>query len=191
MVKKQSVSGEIHIRKAAAPDAQTLAELGRLSFEEAFSDRIAPRNMQDHLQAAFNPATVMEQLRAEGSLFLVLESGPMPVGYAYLYPNKPPECVQEVDPLQLIRFYLRRSYYGRGLGNKLMQACLKEARSRGYRSIWLSSWELNERANSFYRKWDFKIVGRQKFTVGSDVQDDVIFMRKILRRDNRDAETTI
>jgi ribosomal protein S18 acetylase RimI-like enzyme len=60
-----------------------------------------------------------------------------------------------------------------------MKACLAEALSRGYRSVWLSSWELNHRANSFYKKWKFRIVGRAKFKVGSDIQNDFIFARRI------------
>jgi ribosomal protein S18 acetylase RimI-like enzyme len=60
-----------------------------------------------------------------------------------------------------------------------MQATIEESRSRGYLSVWLSSWELNERANAFYEKWQFKVVGNQKFTVGRDIQNDFILSRKL------------
>ncbi len=60
-----------------------------------------------------------------------------------------------------------------------MQISVKESRSRGYQSVWLSSWELNDRANAFYKKWQFKVVGSQKFTVGSDIQNDFILSRKL------------
>jgi len=61
------------------------------------------------------------------------------------------------------------------VGNILMQTCLDASYARGYRSVWLSSWELNGRANAFYKRWHFKVIGRQKFRVGSDVQNDHIF----------------
>jgi ribosomal protein S18 acetylase RimI-like enzyme len=60
-----------------------------------------------------------------------------------------------------------------------MQTCIEQSRSRGYKTIWLSSWELNDRANAFYKKWGFKVVGSQKFTVGSDVQNDFILSREL------------
>ena len=44
-------------------------------------------------------------------------------------------------------------------------------------TVWLSSWELNRRANAFYEKWHFKVVGRQQFVVASDIQNDFIFRR--------------
>ena len=60
-----------------------------------------------------------------------------------------------------------------------MQISIEKFRFRGYHSVWLSSWELNDRANAFYKKWGFKIVGTQKFTVGSDIQSDFILSRKL------------
>jgi ribosomal protein S18 acetylase RimI-like enzyme len=81
--------------------------------------------------------------------------------------------------LQLIRFYLLENYYGLGVGNSLMQSCLAESSARGYRTVWLSSWELNGRANAFYKRWHFKVVGQQKFVIGSDVQNDFIFRRDL------------
>jgi diamine N-acetyltransferase len=60
-----------------------------------------------------------------------------------------------------------------------MKACLETAGSGGFKAVWLSSWELNHRANAFYKKWEFEIVGRAKFKVGSDIQNDFIFVRSI------------
>ncbi len=37
--------------------------------------------------------------------------------------------------------------------------------------------ELGKRA--FYRRWHFKVVDRQQFVVGSDVQNDFIFRRDL------------
>jgi hypothetical protein len=62
-----------------------------------------------------------------------------------------------------------------------MQATLEEARYRGYQTIWLSSWEKNDRANAFYKRWKFKIVGSHKFIVGSEVQNDFILSRIVQR----------
>jgi diamine N-acetyltransferase len=167
------------VRQATALDAGLLTELGKRSFYEAFSDQITPQDMRAHLQRAYNKAEIENQLNEAHSLFLIVASQFEPAGYAFLYPTFLPDCIQDSAAIQLVRFYLLKKYYGRGLGNALMQACLKKARKRGYPSIWLSSWELNDRANAFYKKWHFKTVGRQKFTVGSDIQNDIIFTRSI------------
>ena len=101
------------------------------------------------------------------------------MGYAYLYPTPPPGCIKDPKPIQLIRFYLLRKYYWTGVGNMLMQASLDQSGAQGYRTIWLSSWELNDRANTFYKRWQFKVAGQQEFVIGSDVQNDLILSRKL------------
>ena len=170
---------ELSIRIAEPSDADLLVELGRTSFYEAFARETNPEDMAAHLKTAFKIEDITEQLNSDRSLFIILESGSVAAGYAYLHHAKPPHCVKMPNPLQLVRFYLRKQYYSRNLGNALMEACFETAGSKGFKSIWLSTWELNHRANAFYKKWDFDVVGRAKFKVGSDIQNDFIFARKI------------
>jgi ribosomal protein S18 acetylase RimI-like enzyme len=164
---------------ARPQDADLLAELGRVSFYEAFSEQTAPQDMETHLQKAFDVDQIRGQLDHDRSLFIIIEADSLAAGYAYLHPEDPPDCVTAPDPIQLIRFYLRKDYYGRNVGNSLMGVCLNTARAKGFQSVWLSTWELNHRANAFYKKWEFETVGQAKFTVGSDVQNDFIFARSI------------
>ena len=179
MVKKFPESSEINIRIAEPSDADLLVELGRTSFYEAFAHETAPEDMAEHLKTAFKFEDITEQLSSERSLFIIIESGAAAAGYAYLYHADPPRCVKTPKPIQLVRFYLRRQYCGRNFGNALMKACLEMAVSKGFGSVWLSTWELNHRANAFYKKWDFEVVGGAKFKVGSDIQNDFIFARTI------------
>ena len=179
MEKKSTNSSEINIRIADEADADLLVELGRSSFYEAFAEETAPEDMAEHLRTAFKTEDITEQLKSDKSLFIIIEIDSVAAGYAYLHPEDPPDCVETLNPVQLHRFYLRKDYYGRTVGNTLMKACLETARSRGFQSVWLSTWEFNHRASGFYKKWEFEIVGRAKFTVGSDIQNDNIFLRSI------------
>ena len=167
------------IRKANRQDAELLVELGKRAFYEAFAEQTAPEDMTTYLQTTFSIEETTTQLNNKDSLYLIIELQADSVGYAYLYPTRPPGCIKDPKAIQLIRFYLLKKCYGLGVGNTLMQTCLNESYARGYRSVWLSSWELNGRANAFYKRWHFKVIGRQKFMVGSDVQNDFIFMRDL------------
>ena len=170
---------EISIRVAGPVDAELLVELGRASFYEAFSEQTAPKDMEDHLQKAFKVDEIRKQVDNDQTLFLIVEVNSIAAGYAYLNPDPPPDCVWDPEPIQLVRFYLRKAHYGRNIGHTLMKACLDMSLSRGFKSVWLSTWELNHRANAFYKKWEFEVVGRAKFKVGSDIQNDNIFARRI------------
>ena len=165
------------IREARPKDAELLVELGKRAFREAFDTQTSPEDMAAYLDTSFSLDDIKTQLNNKDSLYLVVDLQTEPVGYAYLFPTQPHASIKDPMAIQLIRFYLLKKCYGLGVGNTLMQSCLAESRARGYGTVWLSSWELNGRANAFYKKWHFKIVGRQKFVVGSDVQNDLIFMR--------------
>jgi ribosomal protein S18 acetylase RimI-like enzyme len=179
MERKSTQPPECTIKIAGPADAGLLVELGRASFYEAFAEETNPDDMAEHLRTAFRMEEIKAQLNNDKSLFIIIEVYGTAAGYAYLQPEDPPECVQTPNPVQLVRFYLRKDYYGRDVGNTLMKACLNMAGSRGFESVWLSTWELNHRANAFYKKWDFEVVGGAKFQVGSDIQNDFIFARKI------------
>jgi ribosomal protein S18 acetylase RimI-like enzyme len=167
------------IRKAHRQDAELLVELGRRTFREAFAAQNSPEDVATHLRATFSLDDIKTQLDDKDTLYLIIDLRAEPVGYAYLYPTQPPTAIKDPMAIQLIRFYLLEKCYGLGIGNALMKSCLAESAARGYRTIWLSSWELNGRANAFYRRWHFKVVDRQQFVVGSDVQNDFIFMRDL------------
>jgi ribosomal protein S18 acetylase RimI-like enzyme len=167
------------VRQARTEDADLLTELGKQTFYEAFCEVTAPDDMAAHLKSRFKKRIIETQIRDERSLFFIAEMDSFPAGYVYSYPTTPPDCIKPEAAIQLVRLYLRKQYYGRSVGDALMQTSIDESRCRGYRRIWLSSWELNHRANAFYKRWQFEAVGRQKFTVGSDIQNDVILCRKI------------
>ena len=167
------------IRKAIPADLNLLIDLGKSCFYEAFNEVTAPQDMAAYLNATFRKSNIENQLNDDRSLIFIAEIDTESVGYVYSHPAVSPQGVDDKTVLKLERIYLRKRYYGHAVGDALMYATMEEARSRGYRSVWLSSWELNDRANAFYKKWNFEVVGHQKFVVGSDVQNDFILGREI------------
>jgi len=174
-VKKFNIS----VRKALPNDLDLLIKLGRRCFYEAFNEVTAPDDMEAYLTTTFQKTAIENQLLDERSLIFLADADADLAGYVYSHPAVIPQCVGDKAAIKLERLYLRKRYYGRAVGDALMQISVEESRSRGYQSIWLSSWELNDRANAFYKKWGFKVVGNQKFTVGSDIQNDFILRRKL------------
>jgi len=179
MEKKSTELPAVSIRLAGPMDADLLVALGRTMFNEAFSEQTDPQDMENHLQNAFKVEEIRRQLSDDRAFFLLIEVDSKVAGYAYLNAESSPACAKDPNPIQLVRLYLGQDYYGRNVGNSLMKACLETARSKGFETVWLSSWELNHRANAFYKKWEFEIVGRAKFKVGNDIQNDFIFARRI------------
>jgi ribosomal protein S18 acetylase RimI-like enzyme len=60
-----------------------------------------------------------------------------------------------------------------------MHECVKIARQKGRRVIWLGVWERNTRAIEFYTKWGFKKFSEHIFMLGDEQQTDWL-MKKFL-----------
>lgn len=165
------------IRRALATEAQPLAELGQTAFMEAFAAHTGPEDMAFYLQQAFGMAQQAQELADPRTTFLWLLQDTTPIGYAKLVDHPGPACVTGPHPLEIARFYLLQAWVGQGIGSYLMQACVDHAVGLGYETLWLGVWEHNLRAQAFYRKWNFEVVGEHGFLVGCDLQRDLLMMR--------------
>lgn len=167
------------IRHAEADDAGLLAELGARLFSETFVAYNTPEDMAAYLAASFGQALQAAELSDPRSTFLIAEIDALAVGYAMLYPGAAPDAVADEQPIELVRLYAAQEWLGRGVGGALMRVCIDEARQKGYRTLWLSVWEHNNRARTFYRKWNFREVGEHIFQLGADSQTDILMERSI------------
>ena len=84
-----------------------------------------------------------------------------------------------MNPIELVRLYVDQKFQGSGVATDLMQTCLDEARSMGHRTIYLGVWEHNHRAQFFYFKWNFRVVGSLVFQMGTDAQIDWLMEREL------------
>jgi ribosomal protein S18 acetylase RimI-like enzyme len=110
---------------------------------------------------------------------MIAEVSGSAAGYAKLRAGEPATGIEGAKPIELVRLYVLREWLGQGVGEVLMRACLDEARSAGYETIWLGVWERNARAQAFYRKWGFRAVGEHVFQLGSDAQRDIVMEKSI------------
>ena len=169
----------VTIRRAETTDADLLAELGRRTFEETFAVDNTRENMDAYVASAFSVAQQTAELADPASTFLIAEVDGVAAGYAKLHAGELAEGIEGAKPIELVRLYVSRDWLGRGVGEALMRACLDHARSDGYETIWLGVWERNARAQTFYRKWEFRAVGEHIFQLGSDPQRDIVMERAL------------
>ena len=160
------------IRSVSPYEAQRLADLGRTTFTQAFGADNSPEDFQKYLVEAFSQDIQTSELVEPGSVFFIAESEWEWLGYARVIPATPPDASLGVNPLKLQRMYVLKQFQGLGAGGRLMEACLTLAKQNHHDCVWLSVWERNPPAISFYRKWGFEIEGSLTFIIGSDVQTD-------------------
>jgi ribosomal protein S18 acetylase RimI-like enzyme len=170
---------DLIVRRGKAEDAELLAELGARTFSETFAADNTPEDMAAYLASAFSPEQQAAEIADPHCWFQIAETNGLAVGYAMLRSGSVPHSVTDDKPIELVRLYVSQESLGSGVGAALMQACIGEAKRRGYETLWLGVWENNHRAQAFYRKWDFLKVGTHLFQLGDDPQSDILMQRSI------------
>lgn len=168
-----------NVRRASIEDAGLLAELGARTFAETFAEDNSPEDLAAYLADSFNVERLTAELNDPLSVFFIAEVEGSAAGYAKIHAGEALGGVEGERPIELVRLYVSREWLGRAVGHALMQRCIDWAREMGFHTIWLGVWERNNRAQAFYRKWNFREVGEHIFQLGSDAQRDIVMQRAV------------
>jgi diamine N-acetyltransferase len=173
----RGVRMSLSCRSGTPADAEAVDRVFRISFCETFAHLYRPEDL-----AAFLGQFTVDAWRAElddpAYAFELAEAGDRLVGYVKLGPLKLP--IEASGPAILLsQLYVAPDHVGAGVGGRLMDRALAEARRLGNDELYLTVFIDNDRARRFYERYGFEAVGRYCFMVGSQADEDVI-MRKSL-----------
>lgn len=159
-------------RAARETDLPVIDRLFRTGFVDTFGELYSADDLALFL-AQFTPEAWAAEFADPRFAFRIGERDGAPLGFAKLGEVKLP-----VDPAgaaaELHQLYLLQSAHGSGLGAQLMDWVIAEARGRGAGEIFLSVFTQNHRAQRFYRRYGFEVVGPYHFMVGNQADEDVI-----------------
>ena len=175
----------ISLAKANLATATRLADLGRQTFTETFAASNAPADMAAFLAQAYGPAIQLSELQQARFTFLLAEMQGQLVGYAKLWRDTELGLANGEVPtgrLEVKQLYVAEEWIGTGLGAALMRRILDLAQAENCTAIVLGVWERNERAKAFYQRFGFREIGEVAFTLGADVQRDLVLRKGLAGR---------
>ena len=171
----------IEIREAGVDDAKVLTDLAYTTFWDAFAHhpKNAPDDLHHYMRQAFNIDQITAELGDDKSIFLIAELDGEPAGYAKIIVDAIEPGISADRPVELNRLYSHQQFLGKGIGQALMDACLTRAKEDNRDVMWLGVWEYNPRAQRFYEKNGFRVVGSHVFQLGEDAQTDLLMQREL------------
>lgn len=173
------------VRRAVASDAPELARVAALTFPLA-----CPPHTTDEAKAEF-VRTVLSEERFAGyladpdrSLFVAEDASGAATGYTMLVRGEPGDAdaaaaVRLRPTVELSKCYVLPGSHGSGVASALMEESLEDARGSGAAGVWLGVNRLNERAQRFYARHGFAVVGGKRFLVGDRYEDDFVLERPL------------
>ncbi|WP_418276347.1 GNAT family N-acetyltransferase [Isoptericola jiangsuensis] len=174
------------VRPARPDEAAEIAWLAALTFPLACPPGTGVSTMAAHIAAHLTPAHVERWIRDPDRALLVGVDDGAPAGYALLVRGLP-DGAQERETLstatgpgpyvELSKIYVHPDRQGDGTAGALMATAVAAAAELAPgRPLWLGTNGRNERAQAFYRKHRFEVVGRRTYDVGGVQHDDVVML---------------
>jgi len=80
---------------------------------------------------------------------------------------------------ELSKIYVLPEHHRAGVAGELMSVTMRAAADGGARSVWLGVNQRNVRANRFYEKQGFRVVGTKHFRVGERLFEDFVRERLV------------
>ena len=170
---------ELSLRLATVADAEFIAHISHLTFNETFAKDNTKSNMDKFFKEQFTKEKLMGEVALKENTFLLAYHGKQIVGYVKLNEGQVPKELSNPCAIEIERLYAIQKYIGKGVGKLLMNTSLIKARQMNKEVIWLGVWEKNDRAISFYQNWGFEKFADRIFLLGNDVQNDWL-MKKLL-----------
>lgn len=166
----------VSIRQATVDDAKVLTDLAYTTFWDAFAHhpKNAPDDLNHYMRQAFNQEQITAELSDAKNIFLIAEIEGEAAGYSKIIIDNIEPGITAGRPIELSRLYAHQKHLGQGVGQRLMDACFTRAREEDRDVMWLGVWEYNPRAQRFYEKNGFRVVGSHIFQLGKDSQTDLL-----------------
>jgi ribosomal protein S18 acetylase RimI-like enzyme len=171
------------VRTAYAADAADLAAVAAATFPLACPPHTTEEAKADFIARNLSEASFRGYLDDAARDLLVAELDGRAVGYTMLVDGDPADpdvaaAITARPTIELSKVYVLADAHGSGVASALMTASLDAARERGAAAVWLGVNQENARANRFYEKHGFALVGTKRFLVGGRYEDD--FVRELV-----------
>ena len=171
---------KILIRKATLQDAKALALLGAQSFYESYRYPHNPQDMDAYLKKHFHQEGITKDILNKDIACLVATVNEDIVGFTKLITKgKSPRFDRKLKLIEMKRLYVRRDMIGKKIGLTLMEAALDFSHKENADVIWLSVWENNDKAISFYEKFGFAKLGEGTFSLGETKRTYIVMEKEM------------
>ena len=167
------------VRRARAEEAAPLADLAAATFPLACPPSSTPADHAAFIAGNLTTEHFATYLADPARDLLVADADGELVGYTMLVAGEPYAAeVAAVVPLrptvELSKCYVLPGRHGGGVAGTLMAASLDAARARDAAGVWLGVNGENLRAQAFYRRSGFEVVGERTFQVGDQRHHDLV-----------------
>lgn len=174
----------IEIRKATISDLEIIQEISKQTFIETFAEVNTVENMEKYIRENSNATQLTSEINNRESLFYLATIDTQLIGYLKLNFGNAQTEIHNPQSMEIQRIYVLKAFHGKKIGQVLLNEAIKIGQQSGVDSIWLGVWEKNHKAIEFYNKNNFVEFDTHSFTLGDEVQTDLLMELRIINLAN-------
>jgi GNAT superfamily N-acetyltransferase len=166
------------LRPASLDDMPALTELARSSFVDAFGDLYKPSDLSAFLEQVYTVEAVTGDFENPNLVYQLAEDETGLAGYCKIaLKSSFSEHSDAARPMGLNQLYMAGGRTGQGIGAKLMEWALAQARAIEADAVQLSVYSENFGGQRFYQRYGFTKIADVGFWVGT--QRDAEFLYEL------------
>lgn len=156
-------------------DLQIIRDLAAEIWPETFQKILSPEQIKYMMQMMYSPE-IMEQEFEGGYIFEIYRINHQPAGYTV--------CAKYELPgvMKLHKIYLKSQFQGCGIGSKMLQHVIENARNAGFGELRLNVNKHNTKAMNAYLRNGFREIAAVKIDIGDNFYMDDFVMSKDLNQ---------
>jgi diamine N-acetyltransferase len=170
---------QLQIQKASINDVSVLKKIGRQTFYETFHDTNTEDNLRKYLDESFADEKLKEELSNPLSWFYFAAIEDKVVGYLKVNFGQAQTEFRHDGWFEVERIYVVQEFWGRSIGQALLDFAIALASDLECSCVWLGVWEKNYRALRFYERNGFLPFDKHIFQMGNDPQWDLLMKKMI------------
>lgn len=163
---------QLHFQECTHADLNTLVEITRKTFVDAFEKDNDPEDFNTYIDKAFDKNNIEQQLGNPDSIFYFVYKDEVLSGYFKLNEHAAQTDIKSEESIELERIYVLQDFQGQKIGQWMLKEVVNLARSMQKEFLWLGVWEKNSRAIAFYENNGFSKFGKHPYYIGKDKQMD-------------------
>jgi len=175
---------EVSIRRALPADAHLLSFLAIRTFPLACPSGTSQANIDEFCEKNLSPDAFARYLSNPDYRVWVAMNESKAAGYVMSREGEPHDsdiatAVKGRPCTEISKIYVQQEFHGTTVASRLLSVVLEDAARREIFSAWLGVNQDNARANRFYERHGFVVVGTRKFLVGENWEDDFVRERTL------------
>lgn len=159
-------------------DCLLLSVLYKTVYIETYGKEGVTHEFANFMEQQFSAQKIANTIASDNHYILVAYFKNNPVGIIQVEYNKPCPINNFIAP-EINKLYVLRNFYGKGIGQNLMQTAERQIALKGYDKVWLWVLQSNIRANTFYQKQAYEMIGTADFQMEVNRYTNNVMMKNL------------